>query len=288
MRRIIISALVIILFTSCDLLTREDTYVDATVGEAIGGSVESETATYKLHNPEMIAVEKDYALLRDGNQLAILSGDGFEDTLAALEGLDYSLLVKNWGNPYPHFRLRGFQVGEIVRPISFVLADSELPSLWDKKSYGLEYYEVTDLAAWQESPPDIAMVDKQILIGGDLERLVEVVEVTAPAEDEEVAEAGEETTGADGEAVVEDEQLPRTEERVRYFIVNGDVRVEIAPVAENGVNLLLEGIENQKRRARYGGFMTKVNSSRERSSTGSYGIMQLGVFDFAGKICVLR
>lgn len=283
MRRIFLSALVLLLFTSCGLLNREDTYVDATVGQAISGSVESETATYKLHDVDVIALEEDYALLHDDHHLAILSGDGLEDTLASLEGTDYSLLVRNWANPYPHFRLRGIQVGEETRPMSWVLADSELPTLMDRKVYNLDFFESVDLAGWKETPPAIGMVDKQILVNGNLAREVEMVE-DEPAEAAETAEAAD----AGGEEMEGEAAQPAMKENVRYFIVQGEVRIEITPVAENGVRLLLEGIAAEGKAARYGGFMTKVNRSRERNATGSYGTFQLSVFDFGGKICILR
>ncbi len=257
----------LLLLVSCNPFEQEDKYVDATVSEAISGSVKSDTHTYRLTDPEIVAVEKDYALLREGNQFQIVTCDGFEDSLAAIGDGPPVLLVKNWANPYPHFRLRAFEVNGNPRPVSFVLAESELPLLMNRSVYDLSFYKPVDLRSWKEDPPAADMVDQQILIRGHVEhRPAQADSAAAESPADTLEEAGADT----------------------YLIFADSVRVELAPIAENGVKLLLDGIAEAGATAKFGGFMTEVNRSAVRVSTGSYGTFQLSNFDFGGKICILR
>ncbi len=269
---------VILLVTSCGLLGGEEEYEDATLSQIASGSVVSETETFRLVSPEIVAIEKDYALLRDGNQFQILSGDGLEDTLETLDS-DPAFLVKKWGYPYPHLRLQALEVEGLRRPISWILADSDLPTLVEKKTYTTSYFTKMKLADWKENGPPDDIKNEQIWVIGHLERVVEIVD---PDDLIDSDSGGEEDEFADTL------ETPLPAEIVHYFLEADSVKIELEPINENGVNLLLEGISSTGKQVALGGFLTETTGKNTRRETGVYGLLQVSAFEFAGKICLPR
>lgn len=273
------------LFSSCGLLEKEETFVDASVAAAVNGTAQSETNTFRITDYDILAEGQDHLLLKAGNAIQIVAATGYQDSVASFGRKPDALLVKKWTNPYPHFRLRGYEVDGTRRDGSFVIAASELPILMDRKLYDTSFFQTYELAAWEEEMPE-NLIGNMIGFAGSVERVV--IDSTTLAK--EAAAAAKAAKGK--------QQAPATEpgaeapvppkEAVRYYLTSGNVRVLIENTTEPGVRLLLDGMITEGKKGAFYGTMNVVSPAKIRKDTKIYGKFQLSVFDFANRLCVLR
>ncbi|MFH1278527.1 MAG: hypothetical protein ABIK65_09125 [Candidatus Eisenbacteria bacterium] len=275
---------------SCGVLGGGEKYEDATLADAMSGAAPSKTDTYRLASPEVIAVKGGFALLKDGRTIQILAADRLYRYWPDLEGREFHLLVKKWPNPFPHLRLDGYELNGERIDTQWVIAESELPLLVDHRLYDTSFYEKSDVTGWAKTVPR-DVVDKKIWVNGGVES-IPGIEV---AEKEEAAPAGA-IDMAEGEEAVEDTEVARGVSAYDadrgpsdvYFILVGGKKLELLPMEEDGVMLLLEGHEAEGRAFGIGGYITELYPKREAEKSGVTGRFQLEVFDFGGKYVLLR
>lgn len=280
--RIVLPAFgLLFLLSSCNLFDKEETFVDASVAAAVNGTVASETNTFRIADYDVLAQGQDHLLLKAGNAIQIVAATGYQDSITRFGKEPDALLVKKWTNPYPHFRLRGYEVDGVRHDGSFVIASSELPILMDRKLYDTSFFQTYELAAWEEEMPE-NVVGNMIGFAGTVERVL--IDSTTLAKE---AAAAPKTP-----APPEDPDAPAVEpapkEALRYYISSGNVRLQIENTTEPGVRLLLDGMIAEAKTGAFYGAMNVVSPAKIRKDTQIYGKFQLSVFDFANRLCVLR
>ncbi len=291
--RIVLPAFgLLLLLSSCNLFEKEETFVDASVAAAVNGTAVSETNTFRLADYDILAEGQDHLLLKAGNAIQIVAATGYQDSVARFGKKPDALLVKKWTNPYPHFRLRGYEVDGTRHDGSFVIAASELPILMDRKLYDTSFFQTYELAAWEEEMPD-KLMGNMIGFVGSVERVV--IDSTTLAKEAAAAEkAAKAKPKAPAAPAADEAPAPGTEapappkETVRYYISSGNVRVQIENTTEPGVRLLLDGMISQGKKGAFYGTINEVSPPKIRKDTKIYGKFQLSVFDFANRLCVLR
>lgn len=298
-----IALFLVSLTLSCGLFGGGEKYEDASLADAMSGAVPSSTNTYRLASPDVVAVQGGFALLQEGRTVQILAADRLYRYWPELEGRDFHLLVQKWPNPYPHLRLKGYELNGEQVETQWVIAESELPLVAGHRLYDISFYEKTDVSGWAEAVVPRDLVDVKVWLTGRVESIPGTV---AAAMDSAVpggggtAAAGVAAAGtiddAEGEEAVVDTEVVKGGAAYDvdrgpndvYFVIVGGKKFELLPVNEDGVMLLLEGLEAAGREFGFGGYITELYPRRQVQSTGVAGRFQLEVFDFGDKYVLLR
>ncbi len=292
----------LLIILSCGFLGGGEKYQDATLADAMSGAVRSSSNAYRLASPNIAVIQRDFALLREGRTVQILTADDFDEIGPGLEGKDFYLYVKKWPSPYPHLRLQKIEVDGEKSETEWILAESELPMLVDHQLYDTSTFQKVDASGWEGDVPR-ELVDEKIWLS------VKVRSVQVEPEEREAEEAaGEpademvnEITELDEELAADLEEEGDTmsallgdleEEETGlvdvFYITVGGAEFEMLPLREDGVMLLLKGQEVENRSFGLGGYITELYPRREAERTGMAGKFQLHIFDFGGKYVLLR
>ncbi|MBN1827512.1 MAG: hypothetical protein JW958_14790 [Candidatus Eisenbacteria bacterium] len=302
---------------------RGENYVDATANDAMSGSVESATDTYRIVDPDIAAVKGNFALLRQGRSVHLVTADDFEDLYPTLEGKDFSLLVRKWPREYPHFRLHGVEVGGETIETNWVLGESRMPLLIDKQLYDISLFDPIDITPWEETAPSLSLVDEKVWIPVTIEWSVRelteeekiarkeaelalsIPEETAEEGEEALAdtlgepfsdtlaagveeEEGKEKFDARGLLYPRERKIEEPTERDVFVITAAGRRFELIDFDEDGVKLLLIDMMKQGKTFPVGGYIVDVYPRRQQQEIGMTGKFQLAVFEYAGKYCMIR
>jgi hypothetical protein len=102
LRVFLITALLAVFFVGCGGKI-EETYIVTTVREASRGDLLSPGFKYCFDNPTIVAAHGNVALIREGNLIEFLTGDGLEGKLAQAQGKRFMIGVRKLYSPRIHF-----------------------------------------------------------------------------------------------------------------------------------------------------------------------------------------
>jgi hypothetical protein len=130
------------LFTACSE-TEQEPYKTVTLREATRGQVVSKEFKYKLVNPEIVAMHRNLALVREGNLVEIVAARSLADKLEGLTDGYYELNVIKKFSPYVHFKVdRIATETDTVFPAQ--AGSIAYPRITSAEEYGIDEYEDTD------------------------------------------------------------------------------------------------------------------------------------------------
>ncbi len=285
------------LVLSCGVLGGGEDYKDATIEQAMTGEVESSTDSYRLANPQVVAVKGDYAVLREGRYVQILAADGFDTLYTELQGKDHMLLVKKWPNPYPHFRFQGYVLEGEEHAGTWILGESELPLLIDPRLYDVSRFAKLDASGWEASGPPRDLVDQNIWIQVRVDKIeVEAEDLQVVEETDLIVQPESLLAAALGEEAVSDTEMvmrggaARTRRGQEYLFIAeaGGAKLMLPLVQEDGVKALMLALANEGKPFFMGGYITELFPRRRQAEVGANGSFQLQVFEYGGKYVILR
>jgi len=140
---ILIVALLSIALAGCGEKV-EETYILTTLREATRGDLLSPGFKYSFDNPNIIAMHKDLALVREGNLIELFIGQDLEPRLYSLSGKSFKILASKMFSPYVHFQVDYIVAGSDtieIGPSMFM----KPPRLINAVGYSPEGFEEVEL-----------------------------------------------------------------------------------------------------------------------------------------------
>lgn len=141
-----IAALLASFLVACGEGEEVDPYVTVTLRQATREHVVSKGFKYKFQNPDIVALNRNLGLIRQGDLLEFIGARSLEDKLAGKTNGNFELAVVKEFSPYVHFKVEKIyteadttfmtQTGAIV-----------YPTLYDIGDYGTEAFEERDINA---------------------------------------------------------------------------------------------------------------------------------------------
>ena len=170
----VIAALLASLLVACGESSETDPYPQVTLQEVTRGMVVSKGMKYKFDNPEVIALNRNLGLIREGNLVEFISGRSLEDKLAGKLGDNFQLAVVKEYSPYVHFK-----VEKIFTDIdtTFMTQSGAIlyPKIWKMDEFGVDGFEETNLdnIPYNRTGALRQLVDKKIRVTGKITREME-------------------------------------------------------------------------------------------------------------------
>ena len=90
----------------------KETYTQVTIREANFASIKSPGYKFSFDTPDFVASKDNAAIIREGNLLDFLVGDGLGSKVEGLEGKKYSVGVTKRFNPFIHYKVDFILVGQ--------------------------------------------------------------------------------------------------------------------------------------------------------------------------------
>jgi hypothetical protein len=148
-KRIILNAVIAALLGSilvaCGESGEVDPYATVTLREATRGMVISKGFKYKLQNPEVVALNRNLGMIREGNLVEFIGGRSLEDKLAGKLGGNFELAVLKEYSPYVHFKVERIYT---ELDTTFMTAGTVVyPTIWEEADYGTDSFEEKDIDA---------------------------------------------------------------------------------------------------------------------------------------------
>ncbi len=167
-KRIVLNTVIAVLLGSflvaCGESGEIDPYATVTLREATRGMVVSKGFKYKFQNPEIVALNRNLGMIREGNLVEFIGGRSLEDKLSGkIEG-NFELAVVKQFSPYVHFK-----VEKIFTEIdtTFMTTGSVVyPTIWEESEYGTDTYEDQDIDAipYNRTGALRQLVDKKVRV----------------------------------------------------------------------------------------------------------------------------
>jgi len=139
--------------------------------QATRGQVVSKGFKYKFENPEIVALNRNLGLIREGQLLEFIGARSLEDRLVGKTDGNFALAVMKEFSPYVHFKVEKIytdvdttfmtQAGAIV-----------YPTIWDPAEYGIDSYEEKDINAipYNRTGTLRGLVDTKMMVQGVITR----------------------------------------------------------------------------------------------------------------------
>ena len=125
----VIAALLGSILVACGESGEVDPYATVTLREATRGMVVSKGFKYKFQNPEIVALNRNLGMIREGNLIEFIGGRSLEDKLSGKTEGNFELAVVKTFSPYVHFK-----VEKIFTELdtTFMTTGSVVyPTIWD-------------------------------------------------------------------------------------------------------------------------------------------------------------
>jgi hypothetical protein len=170
----VIAALLASLLVACGESGEVDPYPQVTLQEVTRGMVVSKGMKYKFNNPEVIALNRNLGLIREGNLVEFISGRSLEDKLAGKLGDNFELAVTKEFSPYVHFK-----VEKIFTDIdtTFMTTSGAIlyPKLWKMDEFGVDGFEEKNIdnIPYNRTGTLRELVDQRIRVSGKVTREME-------------------------------------------------------------------------------------------------------------------
>ncbi len=170
----VIAALLASLLVACGESSEVDSYPQVTLQEVTRGMVVSKGMKYKFDNPEVIALNRNLGLIREGNLVEFISGRSLEDKLSGKLGANFQLAVVKEFSPYVHFK-----VEKIFTDVdtTFMTKSGTIlyPKLWKMDEFGVDGFEETNIdnIPYNRTGTLRQLVDKKIRVSGKITRETE-------------------------------------------------------------------------------------------------------------------
>lgn len=140
----VIAALIASLFIACDEAGEVDPYAQVSLRQVTRSTVVSKGMKYRLDNPEIVALNRNLGLIREGNLLEFIGGRSLEDKLAGKLDSDFQLGVVKQFSPYVHFKVEKIFT-EIDTTFMTQAGAIAYPRLWSADEFGLDGFEETNI-----------------------------------------------------------------------------------------------------------------------------------------------
>ncbi|UCG52110.1 MAG: hypothetical protein JSW58_00730 [Candidatus Latescibacterota bacterium] len=141
---VVIAARLASMLFACGESGEVDPYATVTLRQATRDMVVSKGFKYKFQNPQIVAMNRNLGLIREGNLLEFIAARSLEDKLVGKTDGSFELAVVKQFSPFVHFKVEKIytetdttfmtQAGTIV-----------YPKIWDMAEYGTEGYEEKDI-----------------------------------------------------------------------------------------------------------------------------------------------
>jgi hypothetical protein len=164
-----IAALLASMLIACSEEGEVDPYTTVTLSQATRGNVVSKGFKYKFQNPDIIALNRNLGLIREGQLLEFIGARSLEDKLAGKTGGNFELAVIKEFSPYVHFKVEKIYT-EVDTTFMTQTGGIVYPTIWNPADYGVEAFEKKDIDAipYNRTETLRALVDTKIQVQGKL------------------------------------------------------------------------------------------------------------------------
>ncbi len=155
--------------TACSESGEEDPYALVTLKQACYDQVVSKNFKYKFQNPEVVALNRNLGLIREGNQLEFIAARSLADKLAGHTDGELELAVAKKFSPYVYFKVERIVAnGDTTFPAQ--AGGIAYPVITSAEEYGIEGFEEKDIdqIPYNRTGTIRALKDKKIRVRGPI------------------------------------------------------------------------------------------------------------------------
>jgi hypothetical protein len=152
---------------ACSETGEVDPYATVTLQQATRGQVVSKGFKYKFQNPEIVALNRNIGLIREGQLLEFIGARSLEDRLSGKTDGNFELAVIKQFSPYVHFKVEQIFT-EMDTTFMTQTGGVVYPTIWKPADYGVESYEEKDINAipYNRTGALRGMVDTKMMVQG--------------------------------------------------------------------------------------------------------------------------
>jgi hypothetical protein len=143
---VVIASLLASMLIACSDSAEVDPYTIVTLQQATRGHVVSKGFKYKFRNPEIVALNRNIGLIREGKMLEFIGARSLEDRLSGKTNGNFELAVVKQFSPYVHFKVEQIYT-EVDTTFMTQTGEVVYPTIWNPADYGVESYEEKDINA---------------------------------------------------------------------------------------------------------------------------------------------
>jgi hypothetical protein len=212
---------------ACSESGDEDPYKLVTLKEACYGQVVSKNFKYKFVNPEIVALNRNLGLIREGNEIEFIAARSLADRLEGHTDGALELAVVKKFSPYVHFKVERIVVeGDTMFPTQ--AGGIAYPTITTAEAYGIDAFEDRDLDKIPYNNTGVLrpLVGKKIKVSGKI--------------------------------VTE-----KTEGKIVYFVEGRGAKLRIGDTTD-GIGLIIKTLEKNNYTFEGGLMMTEVEPFAER------------------------
>lgn len=147
MKKVLLLAISIVLASivaGCSEKGETNPYKLVTLREATRGMAVSKGFKYRLQNPDIVALDRNLGLIREGNLLEFIGGRSLEDKMMGMTDGFFELQVVKQYSPFVHFKVEkvATETDTVIIPRTGVIP---WPQIWFATAYNTEAYERPDI-----------------------------------------------------------------------------------------------------------------------------------------------
>jgi hypothetical protein len=164
---VVMAAFLASLLIACGEAGEVDPYATVTLHQATRGKVVSKGFKYKFQNPEVVALNRNIGLIREGQLLEFIGARSLEDRLSDKTEGNFELAVVKEFSPYVHFKVEKIYT-EMDTTFMTQTGAVVYPTIWDPADYGVDSYEEKDINAipYNRTGTLRGLVDTKMMVQG--------------------------------------------------------------------------------------------------------------------------